>query len=62
MIEPFSEPKELLNGLPGASVHYNHMNPAIHTVTKLVKAGRKIGLLQTPSPRGNTQPVLPGEQ
>jgi hypothetical protein len=60
-IEPFSEPKELMKGLPGASIHYNHMNPAIHTVTKLVKAGRKIGLLQTPSPGSTINPVLPGK-
>jgi len=60
-IEPFTDPKELMKALPDVSIHYNHMNPAIHTVTKLVKAGRKIGLLPVPSPGRNTQPVLPGE-
>jgi predicted metal-dependent phosphoesterase TrpH len=47
-IEPFSDPKELMKALPDASVHYNHTHPAIHTVTRLVRSGRRIGLLQSP--------------
>jgi predicted metal-dependent phosphoesterase TrpH len=46
-IEPFSDPKGLIKALPNASVHYSHMNSAIHTVTRLVKACRKMGILQS---------------
>jgi len=60
-IEPFSDPKGLMKALPDATVHYNHMNPAIHTVTRLVKACRKIGLLQSPSTGSTQSPVLQGE-
>ncbi len=47
-IEPFSDPKGLMKVLPDASVHYNHTHPAIHSVTRLVKAGRKLGILRSP--------------
>lgn len=47
-LEPFLDQRELLKVLPGAAVHYRHMNPAIHTVTRLVKAGRRMGLISSP--------------
>jgi predicted metal-dependent phosphoesterase TrpH len=47
-LEPFSDPKELLKALPDASVHYIHTHPAIHTVTRIVKACRKMGILHAP--------------
>ena len=47
-LEPFSDQNELMKAIVKASVHYCHTNPAIHTVTRLVKAGRKMGLLNTP--------------
>jgi predicted metal-dependent phosphoesterase TrpH len=46
--EPFSDPKGLMKALPYASVHYNHTHPAIHTVTRLVKVGRKMGIVPSP--------------
>jgi len=49
-LPPFSDPKELLRSLPGAPVRYCHTNPAIHTVTRLVKAGRRMGLIPAPCP------------
>ena len=47
-LEPFTDQSELMNVLPKASVHYRHTNPAIHTVTRLVKAGRRMGLISSP--------------
>jgi hypothetical protein len=47
-LEPFLDPKELMKALPDALVHYIHTHPAIHTVTRIVKACRKIGILQAP--------------
>ena len=49
-LPPFSDQKELMRSLPGAAVHYRHTNSAIHTVTRLVKAGRRIGLIPAPCP------------
>jgi len=46
--EPFSDPKGLMKALPDASVHYTHTHPAIHSVTRLVKAGRRLGLVRSP--------------
>jgi hypothetical protein len=46
--EPFSDPKGLMKTLPDASVHYTHTHPAIHSVTRLVKAGRRLGLVRVP--------------
>lgn len=43
-LEPFSDPASFLKALPDASIHYQHMHPAIHTVTRLVIASRRIGL------------------
>ena len=42
-IKPFSTPRELMKGLPDAEVHYLHMDPSIHLVTRLVRAGRRMG-------------------
>ena len=47
-IEPFSDPKVLMKALPDASVHYVHTHSAIHTVTRIVKACRKMGILHAP--------------
>jgi predicted metal-dependent phosphoesterase TrpH len=44
ILRPFSTPAELMRELPEATVHYQHMNPSIHMVTRFVKAGRHIGL------------------
>jgi predicted metal-dependent phosphoesterase TrpH len=49
-IEQFSDPKSLLKALPDARVHYVHTHPFIHAVTRLVKAGRRMGILQSPLP------------
>jgi len=46
--EPFSDPQGLMKALPDASVHYTHTHPAIHSVTRLVKAGRRLGLVRSP--------------
>jgi hypothetical protein len=47
-LEPFSDPAGLMKALPNASIHYNHMNPAIHTVTRIVKACKRAGLISSP--------------
>ena len=41
--KPFSTPQELMRELPNAEVHYHHIHPSIHLVTRVVKAGRKMG-------------------
>ena len=51
-MEPFTDPKGLMKALPYASVHYNHMHPMIHTLTRCVVACKKMGILQ--NPRDNT--------
>jgi predicted metal-dependent phosphoesterase TrpH len=42
-IKPFSTPQELMRELLDAEVHYHHIHPSIHLVTRVVKAGRKMG-------------------
>jgi len=49
-LPPFSDQKDLMRSLLGASVRYCHTSPAIHAVTRLVKAGRRIGLIPAPCP------------
>jgi predicted metal-dependent phosphoesterase TrpH len=45
-VPPFSSPQELLRGIPEGTVTYRHMHPSVHTVTRFVKAGRKLGFFQ----------------
>ena len=47
-MEPFTDPKGLLKALPYAAVHYNHMHPMIHTLTRFVVTCKKMGILQNP--------------
>jgi predicted metal-dependent phosphoesterase TrpH len=42
-VRPFFTPQELMRELPDAEVHYLRMHPSIHLVTRVVKAGRKMG-------------------
>jgi predicted metal-dependent phosphoesterase TrpH len=48
-MEPFTDPKGLLKALPSAAVHYNHMHPMIHTLTRFVVTCKKMGILQSPN-------------
>jgi predicted metal-dependent phosphoesterase TrpH len=43
-LQPFSTPAELLQEITEATVTYQHMHPSVHTMTRFVKAGRKLGL------------------
>jgi predicted metal-dependent phosphoesterase TrpH len=40
----FSTPSELMHELPEAVVTYRHTHPSIHMLTRVVKAGRQVGL------------------
>lgn len=43
-VQPFSTPAELMQEVPKAAVTYQHMHSSVHTMTRFVKAGRKLGL------------------
>lgn len=47
-MEPFTDPKGLMKALPYAAVHYHHMHPMIHTLTRFVVTCKKMGILQSP--------------
>jgi predicted metal-dependent phosphoesterase TrpH len=43
-VSPFSTPREFMKVIPGAVARYRHMHPSVHIMTRLVKAGRRLGL------------------
>jgi len=43
-LRPFSTPAEFMRTLPKSRIRYRHMDPSVHTMTRFVRAGRKMGL------------------